>query len=142
VTERLEEANEQKEIFKVSLTLSRSRFVGVLWLLALLRNTRFHFRGLQDGRTWREGVLSLEHRRRNETKKYHPAQQSPHENRWLPGNENPHSRTSWDEEPRTIAVIILRKNQTFHEHLASVFSLRSCERAKNGNAMKDVLPRL
>jgi hypothetical protein len=70
----LMQANRQKEIFEVSLTRSRSRFVGVLWLLARLRRTSFHFRRLHDGCPWREGVLSLKHRRRNETKKYHPAQ--------------------------------------------------------------------
>ena len=87
-----------KEISEVSLTLSRGRFVGVLRSLPRLRSTRFHGCGLRDGRTWREGVLSLKHRRCNETNQYHPAQQSPHENDWLPGNENVHGRTSGDEE--------------------------------------------
>ncbi len=87
--------------------------MGVLWLLAHLRSISFHFRGLHDGRTWREGVLSLKHRRRNKTNEYHPAQQSPHENDWLPGNENVHARTSGDEEQLTITVIILRKRQAF-----------------------------
>jgi hypothetical protein len=67
------------------------------WLPRLSR-TRFRGGGLRDGRTWREGVLSLKHRRRNESNKYHPAQQSPQENDWLPGNKNLHGRTSEDEE--------------------------------------------
>jgi hypothetical protein len=82
--------------------------VRVLWLLRWC-SARFRGWRLSDRRTWREGVLSLKHRRRNETKKYHPAQQSPHENNWLPGNENPHGRTSGDEERLTITTIILRK---------------------------------
>jgi len=58
----------------------------------------------------------LKHRRCNETKEYHPAQQSPHENDWLPRNENSHGQTSGDksaaynvsllycEEPKTYFV--------------------------------------
>src|ERR1039457_6924339 len=92
VTEKAKETNQQEEIFEVSLTRSPSRFVGVLRLLPRLRRTRFRGCGLRDGRTWREGVLSLKHRRCNETNKYHPAQQSPHEDDWLPGNENPHGK--------------------------------------------------
>src|ERR1039458_89522 len=69
-------------------------------------------RDVGDGRTWREGVLSLQHRRCNETHQYHPTQQSPHEDDWLPGNENPHGRTSGDEERLTITTIILRNPQT------------------------------
>jgi hypothetical protein len=95
-----------------SLTRSPSRLLGVLRWLPRLRRTRFRGRGLRDGRTWREGVLSLKHRRCNETKEYHRAQQSPHKNDWLPRNENPHGRTSGDEERLTITSIILRKNQT------------------------------
>ena len=112
VTEKAKQTNQQEEISEVSLTRSPSRFVGVLRLLPRLRSTRFHGCGLRDGRTWREGVLSLKHRRCNETNKYHPAQQSPHENDWLPGNENLHGRTSGDEERLTITTIILRKRQT------------------------------
>ena len=112
MTEKAKETNQQEEISDVSLTRSLGRFVGVLRLLPRLRRTRFHGCGLRDGRTWREGVLSLKHRRCNETKEYHRAQQSPHENDWLPGNENPHGRTSGDEERLTITAIILRKNQT------------------------------
>ena len=112
VTEKAKETNQQEEISEVSLTRSLSRLVGVLRLLPRLRRTRFRGCGLRDSRTWREGVLSLKHRRRNETKEYHPAQQSPHENDWLPGNENLHGRTSGDEERLTITAIILRKNQT------------------------------
>ena len=81
--------------------------MGVL-RLPRLHNARLNGGGLGDDRTWREGVLSLKHRRCNETKEYHRAQQSPHENDWLPGNENPHGRTSGDEERLTIKAIILR----------------------------------
>ena len=94
MTEKAKETNQQEEISDVSLTRSLGRFVGVLRLLPRLRNTRFHGWGLRDGSTWREGVLSFKHRRCNEANQYHPAQQSPHENDWLPGNENPHGRTS------------------------------------------------
>jgi hypothetical protein len=75
-------------------------------LLRRLRNARFL-------RTWRERVLSLKHRRCNETKEYHRAQQSPHENDWLPGNENVHARTSGDEERLAITAIILRNPPDF-----------------------------
>ena len=109
VTEKAKQTNQQEEISEVSLTRSPSRFVGVLRLLPRLRRTRFRGCGLRDGRTWREGVLSLKHRRCNETKEYHRAQQSPHKNDRLPGNENLHGRTSGDEEQLTIAAIILRK---------------------------------
>ena len=112
MTQKAKETNQQEEIAEVSPTRSLGRFVGVLRLLPRLRRTRFRGRGLRDGRTWREGVLSLKHRRRNETKEYHRAQQSPHENDWLPGNENVHARTSGDEERLAITAIILRKNQT------------------------------
>src|SRR5260370_7661594 len=91
---------------------SLSSLVWLLRLLPRLRRLTFHDGRLRDGRTWREGVLSLKHRRCNETNEYHRAQQSPHENDWLPGNENPHDRTSGDEERLTITAIILRKNQT------------------------------
>ena len=92
VTEKAKETNQQEEIPEVSPTRSLGRFVGVLRLLPRLRRTRFRGCGLRDGRTWREGVLSLKHRRCNETNKYHPAHQSPHENDWLPGNQNVHGR--------------------------------------------------
>ena len=107
---------QREAIFEVSLTRSPSRFVGVL-RLPRLRTTRFHGGGLPDDRTWREGVLSLKHRRCNETNQYHPTEQSPHKNDRLPGNENVHGRTSWDEERLTITDIILRKAQTFRGHL-------------------------
>ena len=84
--------------------------MGVL-RLPRLRTIRFHGGGLPDDRTWREGILSLKHRRCNETNQYHPTQQSPHENDRLPGNENVHGRTSRDEERLTITTIILRKPQ-------------------------------
>ena len=66
VTEKAKQTNRQEEISEVSLTRSPSRFVGVL-RLPRLRNTRFHGGGLRDGRTWREGILSLKQRRCNET---------------------------------------------------------------------------
>src|ERR1035441_806326 len=94
-----------------SLTRSSSRFVGLL-RLPRLRYARSYGRGVRDGCTWREGVLSFKYRRCNETKEYHRAQQSPHENDWLPGNENVHARTSGDEERLTITSIILRKSRT------------------------------
>ena len=75
-------------------TRSLSCFVRMTSLLRRLRSARFL-------RTRREWVLSREHRRCNEANQYHPAQQSPHENNWLPGNENSHRRTSGDEERRT-----------------------------------------
>src|SRR5260370_34487745 len=101
------------------MTRSPSRVVEVLRLLSRLRNFRFHVWGLRDGLTWREGVLSFKQRRCNETNQYHPAQQSPHENDWLPGNENQHGRTSGDEVRLTITAIILRKTpDLFREHLA------------------------
>ena len=93
VTEKAMQRIQREAISEVSLTRSPSRLVGVL-RLPRLRTTRFHGGGLPDDRTWREGVLSLKHRRCNETNQYHPTQQSPHENDWLPRNENPHGRTS------------------------------------------------
>ena len=110
VTEKAKQTNQQEEISEVLPTRSLSRFVGVLRLLP--RCARFRSARLRDGRTWRERVLSLKHRRCNEANQYHPAQQSPHENDWLPGNENPHGRTSGDEERLTITAIILRKKDT------------------------------
>jgi hypothetical protein len=85
--------------------------VGVL-RLPRLRNARFYGRGLRDGRTWREGVLSLKHRRCNETNQYHSTQQSPHENDWLPGNENVHGRTSADEEQLKLPLLYCEKSRT------------------------------
>jgi len=111
VTEKAEQTDKQQQISEVSLTPGSGRFVGVLTLLPRLRDTRFHGGGPRDHRTWREGVLSLKHRRYNETKQYHRAQQSPHENDWLPGNQNVHGRTSGDEERHTITAIILRKTR-------------------------------
>jgi hypothetical protein len=120
VNEKAKETNQQEDISEVSLTRSLGRFLRVLRLSPRLRSTSFRGWRLSDRRTWCEGVLSLKHRRCNETKKYHPAQQSPHENDWLPGNENPHGRTSGDEERLTITVIILRKTPDF--------SRTSCQR--------------
>ena len=109
VTEKAMQRIQREAISEVSLTRSPSRFVGVL-RLPRLRTTRFHGGGLPDDRTWREGVLSLKHRRCNETNQYHPTQQSPHENDWLPGNENVHGRTSGDEERLTITDYYTAKN--------------------------------
>jgi hypothetical protein len=108
VTEKAKQTDQQKQISEVSLTGSSRRFVGVP-RLPRLHNARFYGGGLRDDRTWREGVLSLKHRRCNETNQYHPTQQSPHENDRLPGNENVHGRASWDEERLTISAIILPK---------------------------------
>ncbi len=91
MNERARQTNQQVEISDVSLSRSPSRFVSVL-RLPRLSNTRFHGAGLHDGRTWREGILSLKHRRCNETNQNHPTQQSPYENDRLPGNENVHRR--------------------------------------------------
>jgi hypothetical protein len=91
LTEKAMQRIQREATSELSLTRSLSRFVGVL-RLARLRNTRFHGGGLPDDHTWREGILSLKHRRSNETNQYHPTQQSPHENDWLPGNENVHRR--------------------------------------------------
>ena len=100
----------------------------MLRLLPRSSRTRFRGCGLRNRRTWREGVLSLKHRRCNETKKYHPAQQSPHENDWLPRNENPHGRTSRDEERLTVAAIILRKIKEFSRTSCQRFFFRlSCQ---------------
>jgi hypothetical protein len=75
VTEKAKQANQQKQGSPtVSLTRGSGRFVGVLTLLLRLRHTRFHRGRLSDGRTWRERVLSLKHRRCNETNEYHPTQ--------------------------------------------------------------------
>src|ERR1039458_10065191 len=65
VTEKAKQTNQPEDISELSLTRSPSRFLGVLRLLPRLRNTRFHRRGLCDGRTWREGVLPLKQRRCN-----------------------------------------------------------------------------
>jgi hypothetical protein len=123
VTEKAMQRIQREAIPEVSLTRSPSCFVGV-HRLPRLRTTRFHGGGLPDDRTWREGVLSLKHRRCNETNQYHPTQQSPHENDRLPGNENVHGRTSGDEARLTITDIILRRPQTFRGHLARVSSPR------------------
>jgi hypothetical protein len=112
VTEKAMQRIQWEAISEVSLTRSPSRFVGVL-RLPRLRNARFYGGRLCDGCTWREGVLSFKYRRCNETKEYHRAQQSPHENDWLPGNENVHARTSRDEERLAITAIILRTTPDF-----------------------------
>jgi hypothetical protein len=109
VTKKPKHTNQQQEMVEVLPTRSLSRFVRVINWLPRLPSTSFHGWRPSDCRTWREGVLSLKHRRCNETKEYHRAQQSPHENDWLPRHENMHGRTSGDEERLTIATIILRK---------------------------------
>ena len=116
VTKKAKHTNQQQEIVEVLPTRSMSRSVRAIgWL----PRTSFHGWRLSDCRTCREGVLSLQHRRCNKTYQYHPTQQPPHENDWLPGNENQHGRTSGDEERLTITDIILRK--------APDFSRTSCE---------------
>ena len=84
-------ANQQEQISEVLLTRCPSRFVGGRSLL-LSRVCSTCVRGwrLRDNCTWCERVLSLKHRRRNEPEEYHRAQQSPHNNDGLPGNENLH----------------------------------------------------
>jgi hypothetical protein len=62
VTEKAKQTNQRQAISDVSLTRSPSRLVGVFRLLPRLRRSRFRGCGLRDGRTWREGVLSLKHR--------------------------------------------------------------------------------
>jgi hypothetical protein len=110
LNEKARQTNQQAERSEVSLTRSPSRFLGTLRLLPRLRHTRFHGGRLRNGRTWREGVLSFKYRRCNKTKKYHRAQQSPHENDWLPGNQNLHCRTSGDEErPPTYCYCTAKK---------------------------------
>lgn len=94
MTENPKQANQQKDISEVSLTRGLSHFVRVAGLLRCLRNARFLC-------VWRERVLSCQQRRCNKANQYHPTQQSPHENNWLPGNQNSHGRTSMDEERRT-----------------------------------------
>ena len=91
VTEKAMQRIQREAISEVSLTRSLSHFVGVL-RLSRLRTTRFHGGVLPGNRTWREGVLSLKHRRCNETNQHHPTQESPHENDGLPRNENVHRR--------------------------------------------------
>jgi hypothetical protein len=140
LTEKSKQTDQQAEISEVSLTRSPSRLVGVL-RLPRLHNARFHGSGRRDGRTWRERVLSLKHRRCNETNQYHPAQQSPHENDWLPRNENQHGRTSGDEERLTITDIILRKAPDFSRTSCQSCLRSGVARAKNSNAGKDELHR-
>jgi hypothetical protein len=88
--------------------------------------------GLRHDRTWREGILSLKHRRRNETNKYHPAQQSPYENDWLPGNENVHGRPPRTKNSSNYHYYTAKNPDTFREMSCSsrrrkVFSARDFE---------------
>jgi len=94
-------------------------------LLPPLRSTCLRGCRLTDNRAWRERVLSLKYRRRNEAKKYHRAQQPPHNNDRLPGNENLHDGTSRDEGRGAIAGIILRK---FHTFFLEDGDARDCQR--------------
>jgi hypothetical protein len=120
VTEKAKQTDQQKQIFEVSLTRSSSCFVGVL-RLPRLRNTRFHGRGLRDGRTWSERILSLKQRRCNETNQDHPTQQSPHQNDWLPGNENVHRRPPGTKSGSRLSLLYCEKPQTsIREHRAHV----------------------
>jgi hypothetical protein len=127
VTEKAMQRIQREAISEVSLTRSPSHFVGVL-RLARLHNARFHGGGMGDGRTWREGVLSLKHRRCNEANQYHPTQQSPHENDWLPRNENVHRRPPGTKSGSRLPILYCEKAQTFRGHLARAFSLKRCKR--------------
>jgi hypothetical protein len=97
---------------EVLSTRRLSRFVRVAGLLRRLRNARFL-------RARRDRVLSRQQRRCNKANQYHPTQQSPHENDWFPGNENPHSRTSGDEERRTTFIIIILRKTHWYAHSAT-----------------------
>src|SRR5208282_3818783 len=116
VTEKAMQRIQREAISEVSLTRSPSRFVGML-RLPRLRTTRFHGGGLPDDRTWHEGVLSLKHRRSNETNQYHPTQQSPHENDWLPGKENVHRRPPGTKSgSRFTAIVLPKSSNLFREN--------------------------
>jgi hypothetical protein len=129
---KAKQTDQQKQITEVSPTRSSSRFVGVL-RLPRVRNTRFHGGGLRDRGTGRKRVLSLKQRRCNETNQYHPTQQSPHENHWLPGNENQHGGTSEDEGRLTIYRYCTAKTPHICcEHLASLYRVDPYLRAKVG----------
>jgi hypothetical protein len=130
---------QREAISEVSLTRSPSRFVGVL-RLPRLRNTRFHGGGLPDDRTWREGVLSLKHRRSNETNQYHSSQQSPNENDWLPGNENVHRRPPGTKSGSRLPILYCEKPRLFGDILPELLRSRDAS-AKNSNSRKDELRR-
>jgi hypothetical protein len=138
VNEKAKETNQQQEeIPEVSLTRSLSRFAGVLRLLPRLCHTRFRSCGLRDGRTWREGVLSLKYRRCNETEEYHRAQQSPHENDWLPGNQNVHGRPPGTKSaPYDSPLLYCEGPETY---FAKIFVVRDCRR---GCLLRILRPRL
>jgi hypothetical protein len=110
VIKKANQTKQQEEISEVLLTRSLGRFVGVVRLLPRSRHTRFRSGGLRDGRTWREGVFSFKHRRCNETNKYHATQQSPHENDWFPGHENPHGRTSQGQRAQLTSYLYCTAN--------------------------------
>ena len=121
VTEKAKETNQQETISEVSLTRSPSRFLGTLSLLPRLRSTSFHGFRLRDGRTWRERVLSFKYRRRKETKKYHRAQQSPHENDWFPRHQNIHGRPPGTKSGSRLPLLYCENpRQVFREHRAHV----------------------
>ena len=113
VTEKAEQTNQQEDFSELSLTRSPSGLVGVLSLLPRLRRTRFRGCRLRDGRTWREGVLSLKHPRCNETKEYHRAQQSPHENDWLQRHENVHGRPPGTKSGLRLPLLYGEERQTY-----------------------------
>jgi hypothetical protein len=127
LTEKASKANRQQSLRspRVLLTRSPSRFLGVLRLLPRLRLTRFRGCGLRDSRTRREGVLSLKHRRCNETKEYHRAQQSPHENDWLPGNQNVHGRPPGTKSGLRLPLLYGEEPQTY---FVKILLVRDCRR--------------
>jgi len=111
--------------------------VGVL-RLPRLRNARFYGGRLCDGCTWREGVLSFKYRRCNETKEYHRAQQSPHENDWLPGNQNVHGRPPGTKSGSRLPILYCENPRLFVNILPE-FLRSGVESAKNSNARKHVI---
>jgi hypothetical protein len=126
VIENAKQTDQQKQIPEVSLTRSPNRSVGVL-RLPRLRNTCFYEGGLRDRGTWCEGVLSFKQRRYNKTNQYHPTQQSPHENDWLPGNEDQHGTPPGTKSGvRFTAIVLPRVHTCFVNILPEV--LRSDEK--------------
>ena len=72
---------------------------------------------------------------------YHRAQQSPHENDWLQGNENPHGRTSGDEEGSRLPLLYCETPRLFVDILPE-FLRSGVASAMNSNARKDELHRV
>jgi len=83
VSEGCKQTNHQRESVEVLSTRGLRCFVRMTGLLRRLRAGGFC-------RTRCERVFSLKQRSCNEANQDHPAQQSPHENDWLPGNKNSH----------------------------------------------------